>query len=199
MNAVTQMFAFLLTAGLLVACSSAPATTIEQTSVDPTLRALIDAASLEECPERSPGVDAAIPGLPPVILPCLGDGPAVDLALVRGTPLVVNVWASWCPPCVAEMPMLAEAARDFSPDVRFLGIDLQDRADAALTMLHDLDVPFASVVDEIGVTRSGLSVSGPPVTFFVTADGVIAGRWDGLIPNREVFDGLMDSYLGIRL
>jgi thiol-disulfide isomerase/thioredoxin len=199
MKALGRLVTLLVAAGLLASCSSAPATTIELPSVDPALRVLIDAAALEECPERSAGVDAAIPGLPPVILPCLGDGPAVDLALVRGTPLVVNVWASWCPPCIAEMPLLAQAARDFSPEVRFLGIDLQDRADAALTMLSDLDVPFASVVDEIGVTRSGLSVSGPPVTFFVTADGVIAGRWDGLIPNREVFDELMDSYLGIRL
>lgn len=199
MRVTGLLVAALLAAGLLVACGSSPATTIEQTPADPALRALIDAAALEECPERSPGVDAAIPGLPPVILPCLGDGPAVDLALVRGTPLVVNVWASWCPPCIEEMPLLAQAARDFAPDVRFLGIDLQDRSDAALTMLRDFDVPFASVVDEIGVTRSGLSVSGPPVTFFVTADGVIAGRWDGLIPNREVFDALMDSYLGIQL
>lgn len=195
MKPVIALFA----AVLLTACGTAPAATTAEPVADPALRALIDAADLEECPERAVDVDAAIPGLPPVILPCLGDGPAVDLALVRGTPLVVNVWASWCPPCIAEMPMLAAAARDYSADVKFLGIDLQDQPEAALAMLTEFDVPFASVVDEIGVTRSGLSVSGPPVTFFVTADGVIAGRWDGIIPTREVFDELMDSYLGIRL
>jgi cytochrome c biogenesis protein CcmG, thiol:disulfide interchange protein DsbE len=195
MKALMALFA----AVLLAACGSAPAVTSEEQVADPALRALIDAANLEECPERAGDVDAAIPGLPPVILPCLGDGPSVDLALVRGAPLVVNVWASWCPPCIAEMPMLADASRDYAPDVRFLGIDLQDQPEAALTMLSEFNVPFASVVDDIGVTRSGLSVSGPPVTFFVTSDGVIAGRWDGIIPSREVFDELMDSYLGIRL
>lgn len=194
-----RVVVLVLAAALLSACGSTAAVTSDEPPVDSTLRALIEAANLEECPERSVEVDAAFPGLPPVILPCLGDGPAVDLALIRGTPLVVNVWASWCPPCIAEMPMLAQASRDYSEQVRFLGIDLQDSPDAALTMLSELDVPFASVVDDIGVTRSGLSVSGPPVTFFVTADGVIAGRWDGLIPTREVFDELMASYLDIRL
>ena len=188
----------LVAALLLTGCASGAMAEPEVTSTrEPELQALVDAASLEECPERTEGADAAFPSLPPVILPCLGEGPAVDLATVRGRPMVVNVWASWCPPCVAEMPMLAQAARDY-PQVRFLGIDLQDRPDKALRMLDEFDVPFASVVDETGIIRSSMSVSGPPVTFFVTADGVVAGRWDGLIPSRELFDGLLDTYLEIR-
>jgi cytochrome c biogenesis protein CcmG/thiol:disulfide interchange protein DsbE len=190
--------ALLAAAVVLVGCSTGAMAEPEvASSRSPELQALIDAAGLDECPERTEGADAAFPGLPPVILPCLGEGPAVDLATVRGKPMVVNVWASWCPPCIAEMPMLAQAARDY-PDVLFLGVDLQDRDEQALTMLRELDVPFASVVDETGIIRSSLSITGPPVTFFVTADGEITGRWDGIIPSRELFDGLLDTYLGIR-
>lgn len=152
---------------------------------------------LEPCPERAEQADVALPGLPAVILPCLGQGPSVDMAYVRGTPLVVNVWASWCPPCVEEMPLLRAMAAKYGAEVRFLGIDLQDDETSALAMLEDFGVTFPSVVDRDGIVRASLGVSGPPVTFFVRADGVIAGRWDGLLPNEEVFDALMQTYLEI--
>lgn len=190
--------ALVLAGALLVGCSAGAAADVaEPAQRSAELQTLIDAAGLEECPERTVDADAVFPSLPPVILPCLGEGPSVDLATIRGMPMVVNVWASWCPPCIAEMPMLAQAARDY-PEVRFLGVDLQDRDEQALTMLRELNVPFASVVDETGIIRSGLSISGPPVTFFVTAEGEVVGRWDGIIPDRALFDGLLNTYLGIR-
>jgi cytochrome c biogenesis protein CcmG/thiol:disulfide interchange protein DsbE len=185
---------------LLTGCGAEPevAEAAERPERSADTQALIDRAALDACPERTDGVDLALPGLPAVILPCLGDGPAVDLSLVRGTPLVVNVWASWCPPCIAEMPMLAQAARDYAPDVRFLGVDLQDDPNAALEMLAELDVDFPSVVDDAGIVRSSLSIPGPPVTFFVDASGVIVGRWDGAIPDREIFDQLMQTFLSVQ-
>ena len=64
-------------------------------------------------------------------------------------------------------------------------------------MLEEFDITFPSVVDRDGIVRSSLGVSGPPVTFFVQPDGIIAGRWDGLLPNEEIFDALMANYLGI--
>jgi len=180
----------------LTACGSPAAQTTS--GVSPEERELTaQMTRLEPCPEPAEGVDLALPGLPPVILPCLGQGPAVDLAYVRGTPLVVNVWASWCPPCVEEMPLLANMAQAYGPEVRFLGIDLQDDESSALAMLEDFDITYPSVVDRDGIVRPSLGVSGPPVTFFVNADGVITGRWDGLIPNEEIFDGLMANYLGL--
>jgi cytochrome c biogenesis protein CcmG, thiol:disulfide interchange protein DsbE len=183
-------------AAVLTACSSQAAQVTPPAGSDD--RALTaEMTRLEPCPEPAEGVDLALPGLPAVILPCLGQGPSVDLAYVRGTPLVVNVWASWCPPCVEEMPLLADMAREYGPEVRFLGIDLQDDESRALEMLADFDITYPSVVDKDGIVRPSLGVSGPPVTFFVKADGVIAGRWDGLIPNEEIFDGLMETYLGL--
>ena len=162
--------------------------------VDP---GLITAAGLDPCPVGVDAPDAAIPGLPSMALNCLDGSAVVDLSTVRGLPMVVNVWASWCPPCIAEMPLLGEAARDLSGQVQFLGINLQDDRASALQLLTDMQVTFPSVEDRAGDTRPPLVIPGPPVTFFIRADGVIAGRWDGQIQSPEQFAALLQEYLGI--
>ena len=135
--------------------------------------------------------------MPPVTYRGLGHGPDVDLSTLRGTPLVVNVWASWCPPCIAEMPILTSAAADLRGQVQFLGVDIQDRDAAALEMLTAFGADFPSVVDEAGEIRGKLAISGPPVTFFVDERGVIVGRHDGALLSTEYFDALLEQYLGI--
>jgi len=129
---------------------------------------------------------------------CLGYGPDVDLSAVRGMPLVVNVWASWCPPCIAEMPILTAAAADLRGEVQFLGVDIQDQDASALQMMSDFGADFPSVVDEDGSIRGLMAISGPPVTFFVNDKGVIVGRHNGALPSTEYFNALLDQYLGVR-
>ncbi|HEV8023298.1 MAG TPA: TlpA disulfide reductase family protein [Candidatus Nanopelagicales bacterium] len=167
------------------------------TEKDPGLLPLIAEAGLDPCPPGDPNPDAAIPGLPPLTLRCLGHGPDVDLSQLRGKPLVVNVWASWCPPCIAEMPILAAAASELRGQVQFLGVDIQDQDASALAMMRDFDADFPSVVDEPGVIRGELAISGPPVTFFVNEQGVITGRHDGALPSTEYFNALLSEYLGV--
>ena len=167
------------------------------TEKDPDLLPLIAEAGLDPCPPGDPNPDAAIPGLPSLTLRCLGHGPDVDLSRLRGTPLVVNVWASWCPPCIAEMPILAAAASELRGQVQFLGVDIQDRDASALAMMRDFEADFPSVVDEPGVIRGEMAISGPPVTFFVNEQGVITGRHDGALPSTEYFNALLSEYLGI--
>lgn len=168
------------------------------TPKDPELLPLIDAAALDPCPPSETNPDVAIPGLPSVTFRCLGHGPDVNLASVRGTPIVVNIWASWCPPCIAEMPILTSAATDLRGRVQFLGVAIQDRDASALQMLESFGADFPSVVDEVGKIRGLMGVSGPPVTFFVDERGVIVGRHDGVLPSAEYFDSLLNEYLGIR-
>ena len=165
---------------------------------DPDLVPLIEAAALDPCPPGVPNPDAAIPGLPAVTYGCLGYGPDVDLSTLRGEPLVVNVWASWCPPCIAEMPILTSAAADLRGEVQFLGIDIQDQDASALEMMAAFGADFPSVVDQAGEIRGLLAISGPPVTFFVNEQGVIVGRHDGALPSTEYFNALLDEYLGVR-
>ena len=168
------------------------------TSKNPDLAPLIERAGLEPCPLGDDNPDAAIPGLPSVTFRCLGDGPDVNLSAVRGTPLVINVWASWCPPCIAEMPILASAAADLKGQVQFLGVDIEDRDSAALMMMEGFDADFPSVVDNKGEIRRLMAISGPPVTFFVNEFGVIVGRHNGSLPDDAYLNQLLARYLGVR-
>jgi cytochrome c biogenesis protein CcmG, thiol:disulfide interchange protein DsbE len=195
---------------VLTACSDTSATEpavieqkiIEEKSVeapvrDPAMQQLVDQAGLNPCPVGVENPDAAIPGLPNIELPCLGDGPPVNLSTLRGIPLVVNVWASWCPPCIEEMPILAQAARELEGTVQFIGIDYQDDPARGLELLTDMGVDFPSVFDPDAQVRAPLAIPGPPVTYFVTPEGVIAGRWDGSITSEQALATLIETYLGV--
>jgi len=191
-------------AGDRIASPSPTQTTMNTSSPrDPALLPLVIAAGLPDCPDSDPSLEPIEPvgalggGLPDLTFACLGEGPDVTLSGLRGTPLIINVWASWCPPCIIEMPLLAEAARTYADDLIMLGIDMQDRSEAALDIAAALDLGFPSVVDQPGQVRGALTVPGPPVTFFVTAEGRIAGRHDGRIPDQATMDQLITDYLGI--
>ena len=158
--------------------------------------AQIKAANLAPCPRSDPSVPAVSDGLPDLTLKCLGGGPVVRLAGLRGRPLVVNVWASWCGPCREELPMMGQAARTFT-GVEFLGIDLADSRSAALEMAKSSNMGFPSVMDPESLVRADLRIIGVPSTFFVRADGSIAGRVS-LIEDQDQLAGLTDRYLGVK-
>ncbi|HEY5184465.1 MAG TPA: TlpA disulfide reductase family protein [Actinomycetes bacterium] len=155
----------------------------------------VPTADVPACPQPT-GSGSLAGGLPRQSLPCLDGSGDVDLAALRG-PLVLNVWASWCPPCRAELPALAEVARSAGDRVAFLGIDVVDDAAAATALMQQLKVPYPSVADEQGATRGPLRWVGPPVTYFVAADGRIAGEHRGQITSAAVLRGLIEKYLGV--
>jgi cytochrome c biogenesis protein CcmG, thiol:disulfide interchange protein DsbE len=94
------------------------------------------------------------------LLPGGSDAFDRQLAALRGYPVVVNVWASWCGPCRFEFPTLQRLAAAYGKRVAFIGIDNQDSDDAAKTFLGEAPVPYPSYTDpdngiatEIGATR----------------------------------------------
>ena len=157
----------------------------------------IDAALLDPCPTSDPNVVPVPNGLPDVTLPCLGRGNPVRLSGLRGSPLVVNVWASWCGPCKAELPMMGEYYRANRDQVSFLGIDVGDYRVPALALAASTKMTFPSVQDPSQDTRAELRYIGVPTTLFVRPDGTIAGR-AGEITSREELASLVDKYLGVK-
>jgi cytochrome c biogenesis protein CcmG, thiol:disulfide interchange protein DsbE len=163
----------------------------------------IAAAGLPECPQvgaDDAGAAGVADRLPAITLDCLGAGPPVTLSGlpdVAGRPVVINVWASWCTPCAAEMPRIVRAADAYTGRVDVLGIDILDDRVAALRWGRKIGVNFPSLYDHDGVVRTKLPIPGPPVTFFVSGDGRLAHTEYGEIDSDAELTGLISQHLGV--
>lgn len=177
-----------------------PSAGSDEGAADP---AVVAAAGLEPCPTSNPTATSVADGLPDLTLPCVGDGPDVRLSSLRGTPMVVNVWAGWCGPCQEELPVLATVAREAKRaggPVTFLGIDaLETSPDDAVALLGSTGATYPSVRDDDGATRAGLRWAGPPMTVLVRADGTIAYRLPAPLTSTGQLRELLRDHLGVDL
>jgi cytochrome c biogenesis protein CcmG, thiol:disulfide interchange protein DsbE len=106
------------------------------------------------------------------LLPGGQDAYGKRIADLRGYPVVVNVWASWCGPCRFEFPHFQQAAADYGKRVAFLGIDSEDSDDAASTFLAEAPVPYPSYTDPDKGIANGVGASlGLPDTAFYDRRG----------------------------
>jgi cytochrome c biogenesis protein CcmG/thiol:disulfide interchange protein DsbE len=125
------------------------------------------------------------------------DGTPWSSATLAGKPALINVWASWCRPCVAEHPLLLDAARQHAGELQVVGVLYQDTADGAAAFLaHYGDGGWPDVDDASGRIAVSLGVTGPPETFFVDADGVVRYRHVGPLSPEVLSEQL--AALGLR-
>jgi len=106
------------------------------------------------------------------------DGKTVTLAELRGQPLVLNFWSTWCLPCKQEHPMLQQAQRD-NPSVRFLGVLYSDTPVKARAYLKKVGSEYPTLIDENNRVSIDYGVAGVPETFFVSRAGVVVDKWVG--------------------
>ena len=128
------------------------------------------------------GPDAAAVGtpLPPFELPLLGGGVLTDRDLA-GRVTVLNVWASWCPPCRSEAPVLRRVSAEQDPAlVRFLGVVRNDDPQSAAEFVDDFDLQYPNVLDD-GAFGDALGVRGLPMTFIIDRTGELFARHFGPI------------------
>lgn len=110
-------------------------------------------------------------------LPRLGGGRAVTLAADRGTPVVLNFFASWCPGCRSELRAFAVASRAAAGEVDFIGIDTNDTTPkAARSLLAKAGDRYPVGVDSEGATATAYRDQVLPATVFVTRSGTVAGE-----------------------
>jgi len=108
------------------------------------------------------------------------DGNPVSLAELRGRPVVVNFWASWCGPCVEEFPLLREAAARHAADgLAVVGIVYQDRSEAAVAFMERNGATWSAAMDPGDRVATAYGIVGPPETFFIGRDGTIVARQIG--------------------
>jgi cytochrome c biogenesis protein CcmG/thiol:disulfide interchange protein DsbE len=105
------------------------------------------------------------------------EGNPIQLAELRGRPVIVNFWASWCVPCVDEFPVLRDAHARYADDgLMVVGIVYQDRSQAAASFMSRHDATWAAAADPDGRVAEAYGVIGPPETFLIGRDGTIAAR-----------------------
>ncbi len=125
----------------------------------------------------------------------LADG-RVSLAELRGYPVVVNFWASWCIPCKEEAPHLAAVARRHGGHVAFLGIDIQDFERDAKRFLREVDAPYVSVRDKSSRTYTAYGLTGVPETYYVDREGRAVAHAIGAVSARELEQGIAAALEG---
>lgn len=109
---------------------------------------------------------------------------------IVGTPLVVNIWASWCGPCRIEAPDLARASARYGDRIQFLGVDILDSRGAARDFMREFGWTYPSVFDPSGEIRDRLGIFGQPATLFYDATGELVQKWVGPIPADELGRGI---------
>ncbi len=105
---------------------------------------------------------------------------------LRGTPVVVNVWASWCGPCRAEMPLLQRAARRYEGSVVFLGINSRDDRGPAGDFLRRYKITYPNVFDGSGAIRQRLQLRGFPTTYVFDRAGALQSSLVGGISEQTL-------------
>ncbi len=127
-------------------------------------------------------------------------GSELDLAKLRGKPVVLNFWAGLCPPCRAEMPDLQIFYDQFKDRVTLVGIDLGrftglgSQKDAK-ELLQELGVTYpAAYTNDSGVVKD-FKILGMPTTFFIRADGTVFKKWSGAL-NEDVLAKQTNAMLG---
>ncbi len=109
-----------------------------------------------------------------------------------GRPIILNLWASWCGPCRAEMPAINTAA-DRHPEVQFIGVAVKDDEGDARAFAAEIGITYTLAFDD-GTVDGAYPVLGLPATFFINADGTIAKRHFGVVTVDSLDDDIAELF-----
>jgi thiol-disulfide isomerase/thioredoxin len=117
-----------------------------------------------------------------------------QLRALRGHPVVVNMWASWCDPCRFELPFLQREAVRRGARVAFLGVNVTDQRGAALQMAARYPMPYPSFEDPRGNLSHRFHSKGLPTTAFYDARGKLVIVHQGFFPSQAKLAAAIDRY-----
>lgn len=122
------------------------------------------------------------------------DGNKVKLSDLKGKPVVLNFWASWCPPCKGEMPDFNEKYLEYKDDVHFMMVNLtdgyQETKESAENFLNSTDYTFPVYFDSDMEGAYTYGIYSVPQTFFIDADGILITGAQGAISGEVLQKGI---------
>lgn len=118
------------------------------------------------------------------------DGQAITLSELRGTPVVINFWATWCDPCRREMPALQATAEQFAGQVLILGIDQGEGEQVVAPFVEQYGITFPILLDQDFAVGNLYNIRGMPTTFFIDGDGAIRHLWVGEMNRITLAEGV---------
>ncbi|HEY8133549.1 MAG TPA: redoxin domain-containing protein [Thermoanaerobaculia bacterium] len=116
---------------------------------------------------------------PPFALKAVNSGEMIDVTRLRGKPVVLNFWATWCVPCYQEHPVLVENAQRIGSNAQFVGVVFNDSEDKINAFLRQRGSAYPTLLDEQGKTAIAYGVGGVPETYFINPKGVIVAKFAG--------------------
>jgi cytochrome c biogenesis protein CcmG/thiol:disulfide interchange protein DsbE len=115
------------------------------------------------------------------------NGNPIRLADLRGRPVIVNFWASWCGPCVEEFPLLRSAQAAHRADgLTVLGVVFRDNSEAARAFMARMDAVWPAAMDPGEQVAQQYGIHGPPESFFIDSAGVVRGRQIGQLSASDL-------------
>lgn len=128
---------------------------------------------------------------PPFNLKAL-EGQTIDLSDFKGRFVVLNFWATWCVPCIKEMPEFQKAHESLSPNVQIIGINLAESKEKIGEFVETYRLSFPVLMDEYGNVSQEYEVLHLPVTYFITPDGIIRDKIFGGGITQKMIEARID-------
>ena len=120
------------------------------------------------------------------------EGNAVKLSDFRDRWVVLNFWATWCPPCRQEMPLLEEVSKELSPELVVLGVNSMEADNEVRSFVETNNLSFMILFDGDGRVEQQYLIHGLPTTLFIDKNGVLKIRHVGVLTRSQVDEYLLE-------
>ena len=140
------------------------------------------------------GEEAIKPDAAPDFTVYTADGAPVKLSDMKGKPVVLNFWASWCPPCKAEMPDFDEICKEYEGKVTFMMVNLtdgvQETVESARNFIHMMEYSFPVYYDTDMDASNTYGIQSIPTTYFIDAEGNLIAYGSGALDGATLRQGI---------